>query len=138
MDERIDAQLSTVAVILIVVLLFGQIVLLAAHLWAPLARTADRLIEDEHAPLPMEALPDQPQAPASDATAPQPDPWRWVALAMTALGAGLGLFAVWRVHDKSAERNRWLAVLVIAILVVAWGSFTFRLIARSSVIFEGF
>jgi hypothetical protein len=137
MDERLDARLSVAATILIVVLLLGQVVLLGAHLWAPMARTADRLIIDENAPLEEgpEVADGRRGAPEQ---APAPDPWRWVALAMTLISAGAGLFAAWRLRQGTAERNRWMTVLVIGGLAVAWGIFTFRLIARSSIIFEGF
>ncbi len=139
MSEKVDTRLSVIAVIVIVILLLGQVVLLAAHLWAPLARTADRLIVDEDAPIgdeppPIstgeEAVPDSVDRPS--------DAWRWVALGLSVLGAALGLFAAWRLYDGTAERNRWMTVLVVAALAIVWGIFTFRLIARSSIIFEGF
>ncbi|MFW5869025.1 MAG: hypothetical protein ACOCX2_14465 [Armatimonadota bacterium] len=138
MDEKRDARFAIVATILIVALLLGQVVLLAAHLWAPMVRTADRLIADENAPL--DEGPEVAAGPEADAEpAPaRPDPWRWVALAMTVLCAALGLFAAWRLHEDSAERGRWMTVLMVAALAVAWGIFTFRLIARSAIIFEGF
>lgn len=131
-DEQLDAQLATAATLLIVLLLFGQVVLMAAHLWVPIVRTADRLIEDEGAP-----LYEGPDVADGEAPAPQAPPsasggWRWAALGMALVGAGLGLLAAWRVHRGSAERNRWLAVIAIAALVVIWGIFTFRLIVRSS------
>ena len=135
-DERLDAQLATVATVLIILLLFGQVVLMGAHLWAPMARTADRLTVDEDAPLYEGPDTSGREAPAVDAPPPAPGPWRWAALAMTLAGAVVGIFAAWRVHAGSAERNRWLAVLVIAGLVVAWGVFTWRLIVRAPVVFQ--
>lgn len=137
MDDKLDAQLSVAATVLIVVLLLGQVVLLAAHIWAPMARTADRLIVDENAPLGDEPELTDGGPPVADAEAASAGPWRWVALAISVLAIGLGLFAAWRVHQGSGERNRWLAVMVIAGLVVVWGVFTFRLIARSAMLFEG-
>ncbi|MFW6438036.1 MAG: hypothetical protein ACOCZ7_03385 [Armatimonadota bacterium] len=139
MSEQLDARLSVAAVIIIVILLLGQVVLLAAHLWAPLARTADRLIVDEDAPIggepPGVSADEQPVRERT----PQPSSaWRWVALGLSMLGATLGLFAAWRLYDGTAERNRWMTVLVVAALAIVWGIFTFRLIARSSIIFEGF
>lgn len=109
---------------------------MAAYVWAPMARTADRLIADENAPLSGEPAPVSPDV-AGDATPPQPDRWRWVALGMTMLAALTGIFAAWRVYDGSAERNRWLAVIAVAALVVIWGIFTFRLIVRSPEVFGG-
>jgi hypothetical protein len=135
MDDRLDARLATAATILIVVLLLGQVVLLAAHLWAPMARTADRLIVDEDAPLGEEEVPADADVERDVLGA---GPWRWVALGLSVLAAGIGLFAAWRLYDASAERNRWMTVLVIAGLAIVWGIFTFRLIARSAIIFEGF
>lgn len=137
MDDSLDARLSTAATILIVVLLLGQVVLMAAHLWAPIARTADRLIVDENAPLIGEQAPGDEQVPEADGPALS-SAWRWVALGIALVAAGTGLFAAWRIREGSGERNRWVAVLVIAGLVIVWGIFTFRLIARSSIIFEGF
>jgi len=138
MDDKRDTQLATAATILIVILLLGQVVLLAAHLWAPIARTADRLIEDENAPIGDEpGITDGARAGEQGPPVPA-GPWRWVALAMTVLCAGIGLFAAWRLHEGTAERKRWMTVLVIAGLAVVWGIFTFRLIARSAIIFEGF
>lgn len=136
MHEQLDAQLATAATILIVLLLFGQVVLMAAHLWAPMSRTADRLIVDENAPLDEGPEVTDRESPEYGAPAPPPGKWRWAALAMLLAGAAIGLFAAWRVCDGSAERNRWLAVLVVAALVVAWGVFTFRLIARAPDVFE--
>ncbi|MFW6437951.1 MAG: hypothetical protein ACOCZ7_02960 [Armatimonadota bacterium] len=136
MDDERDAQLATAATILIAILLLGQVVLLAAHLWAPIARTADRLIEDEDAPLGEE--PSLDVADAADEPPVPSGPWRWVALGMTVVSAALGLAAAWRLHAGTAERKRWMTVLVIAALAIAWGIFTFRLIARSAIIFEGF
>lgn len=136
MDERLDAQLATGATILIVLLLFGQVILMAVHLWSPMARTADRLIVDEDAPLYEGPDTGQREAPDYNAPPPPPGPLRWVALAITLGGATLGLLAAWRVYDGSAERNRWLAVMVIAGLVVAWGIFSFRLIARAPEVFK--
>ena len=137
MDDTTDHRLATAATILIVVLLLGQVVLLAAHLWAPMARTADRLIVDENAPL-EEGSNIDGRAGAEDARPLGSGPWRWVALGLSLVSAGIGLFGAWRLHAGSAERNRWMTVLVIAGLAVVWGIFTFRLIARSAVIFEGF
>ena len=136
MDERLDAQISVAATVFIVVLLLGQVVLLAAHLWAPMARTADRLIVDENAPLGDE--PGVGEGRTTESGEPTPDPWRWVALAMTVFSAGTAVFAAWRLRQGTAERNRWMTVLVVGALGVAWGVFTFRLIARSAIIFEGF
>ncbi len=109
---------------------------MAVHLWAPMARTAERLTVDEDAPLYEGPDASGREVPAADAPPPAPGPWRWAALAMTLVGAVAGIFAAWRVHDGSAERNRWLAVLVIASLVVAWGVFTFRLISRAPEVFQ--
>jgi len=136
MDERLDAQLATAATILIVLLLFGQVILMAVHLWSPMARTADRLIVDEDAPLYEGPDVSSREAPDYDAPPPPPGPLRWAALAMTLAGGALGLLAAWRVYDGSAERNRWLAVMLIAGLVVAWGVFSFRLIVRAPQVFE--
>lgn len=136
MSEELDARLSTAATVLIVVLLLGQVVLLAAHLWAPMARTADRLITDDHAPLLGEV--DGEEFVAEAEPPAMSTGWRWVALGISALAAAMGLFAAWRVREGSGERNRWMTVLVVAGLVILWGIFTFRMIARSAIIFEGF
>ncbi|GEM_PF-4133850 len=111
-------------------LLFGQVVLMAAHIWSPIMATAEGLLEDENAPLygveEPEAGPDvaQEEAPRS--------PWRLVALAMTVIAAGIGLFAAWRLHKGSLERNRWVAVLAVSALVVVWGIYTIRVIERAA------
>ncbi|NLO06363.1 MAG: hypothetical protein GX131_11115 [candidate division WS1 bacterium] len=131
MDERLDGQLAIIATMLVVVLLFGQIVLMAMHVWAPITHTADRLIVDEDAP-----IGDEPVAEGPEGTYEAPrGPWYGVGIALSVTAGMLGLFAAWRIRDGSTERNRWISVLVLAALVVVWGIFTLRLIARSPQMF---
>jgi hypothetical protein len=112
------------------VLLFGQIVLMAAHIWSPITTTAEGLLEDENAPL---YGVEEPALEADEAEAEAPrSPWRWVALALTAAAAGIGLFGAWRLYRGSLERNRWLAVLAVSALVIVWGVYTYRLIERAA------
>ena len=120
--------MATIATILTMVLLFGQIVLMAAHIWSPITTTAEGLLEDENAPL---YGVEEPALEADEAEAPR-SPWRLVALALTAAAAGIGLFGAWRLHKGSLERNRWLAVLAVSALVIVWGVYTYRLIERTA------
>ncbi len=133
-DEARDEQLAIAGTILVVMLLFGQIVLLAVHIWLPMTRAADRLTREED-----EVMVGEPGGDVGPPAAaqPGPNPWRWAAIGLSVLGAALGLLAAQQLYSGTAERIRWGWVLALSALVIAWGIFTARLISRSAEMFEG-
>ncbi len=132
MDDRLDAQLSLGAVVLVVFLIAGQVILLAAHLWVPMAQTANLLLEDE---------PDLYGTGADDATStdeadadrgPRLSPWRWAAYATSALALGLGVFAVRRLLGNTGERVRWTWVLLLSAFAALFGLFSAWVVVRQA------
>ncbi len=140
MDEGLDTQLSVAALVLVVVLLAGQVVLMATSLWLPVAGVANQLLEDE--PDAYQAAPPPPpeaQIPGRPAPAeppPGPTPWRWAAYGMSLLGLCIAGFAAWRLHGYTMERMRWTWVMVMAVLMASVGIFTAWTMVRQALMFQ--
>lgn len=132
MDEARDAQLAFIASVLLVVLIAGQVVLLVAHLWVPMAGAAEWLLEDEPA---LDA------APGGTATAAEPVPavrsagWLSVAIASAVVAAGLAVLAAVMLRGYTVEVRRWRWVLALGGLAAVWGLLVAWMIWRSSELF---
>jgi len=138
-EDRREELLSWAALIAILLMLAGEVALLATHLWLPLARATERVAEEEYAeglateePLPADAEP----APAPLEMQRRPSPWRWAAYAITAAAAALVVVALRRRTEGTTEPGRWLWVLLMAGLVVIWGLLTAWLMTRQAFMFE--
>ncbi len=132
MDERLDAQLSLGAAVLVVFLIAGQVILLAAHLWVPMAQTANLLLDDEPDLYGPGADAATSTAGADAARGPRPSPWRWAAYATSALALGLGVFAVRRLLGNTSERTRWTWVLLLSAFAALFGLFSAWVVVRQA------
>lgn len=133
MDEGRDAQLAFAASVLLVLVIAGQVVLLAAHLWVPMAGAADWLLRED------EALLDEGAEGAEAATAPaeatRPGWWLWAAIASAVVSAALVGLAVFMLRGYTVELRRWRWVLALGGLGTVWGLLVAWMIWRSSVMF---
>lgn len=132
MDEARDAQLAFIASVLLVVLIAGQVVLLVAHLWVPMAGAAEWLLEDEP-PLDESAGgtgPSAEQAPAARSRG-----WLSVAIGSAVVAAGLAVLAAVMLRGYTVEVRRWRWVLALGGLAAVWGLLVAWMIWRSSELF---
>ena len=143
MDEALDSQLSVAALVLVVLLLAGQVILMAASLWMPVAGVANALLEDEPDVYPLEpqlVRPGEmpPPGPAAQQQPPRgPTPWRWAAYGMSFLALCIAGFASWRLRNYSQERMRWTWVMVAGVLTASVGIFTAWMMVRQAYMFAG-
>jgi len=144
MDEGLDAQLSVAALVLVVLLFAGQVILMAASLWLPLAGVANQLLEDEpdmyrlgpqvvrpgELPPPAQAVEPEPEPP------PGPTPWRWVAYGMSFLALCISGFAAWRLNSYTQERMRWTWVMTAGIIATGVGIFAGWTMVRQALMYQ--
>lgn len=138
MAEDFDAQLLLVAVVLVVVLMAGQVVLLATHLWLPIAGVANSLLEEE--PELFSSGSTCRTKVTTNLTVPtsQGVPygsgslglWHFVSLAPAGFAGG-------RLYCLTAERMRWTWALALAAPASVWGVFSGTIIGRDIAMFEG-
>ncbi len=138
MAEDFDTQLSLVAVVLVVVLMAGQVVLLAIHLWLPMAGLADSLLkEPEPFPSGLQPANEGPNRDGGREGAGLSS-WQWLAWGLALASLALAGFAGWRLYCGTTERIRWTWVLALAALTSVWGVFGATAIGRNIAMFEGF
>lgn len=132
MDEGRDTQLAFIASVLLVIIIAGQVVLLAAHLWVPMAGAAEWLLEDE---------PPLDESAGGAGTAAEPAPaarsarWLSVAIASAVVAAGLAGLAAFMLRGYTVEVRRWRWVLALGGLATVWGLLVAWMIWRSSEMF---